>query len=412
MAARMASGWMRRPSAPASSASVPGRASVRSAAEAMAGPGPPAARSTSSMVTAPPGPEPSTAARSTPSSAALRRARGDAGRCSAGDPGRGGAGALALRGRDVHGRRRRLVRPVGPRGTVVAPMRGQRGAIGVPTRTVVPGSTRSSLDRPRPRTPRCRWRTWTCRRRRRCRRGARRRLAAPATRAGCPRPCRRPATASGTQPWPPTTSRAAATMRSTLGSAACSRCRAYGIGTSTAATRGHRGVEVVERALGDPRGDLCGHADAAPPFVDDDGPVGARDRGEHRRIVERAKRAQIDDLGLDSVRREQVGRLEARGEAAAVGDDREVGARATDGGAVEVDRARRRRHVAGLVVQRAVLEDRPPDPGPRARSTACRGHRPRWPGRRPAARGCGRSSPPGSASAARPAGGRRRSSCG
>ena len=75
---------------------------------------------------------------------------------------------------------------------------------------------------------------------------------------------------------------------------------------------------------------------------------------------------------------------------------------------VDVDRAGVVGELALDVVERAVLEDQHRVGVLRARSRACRA-RPRWsPGRGPAARGCGRTSPPGCASAARRAGGRRR----
>ena len=88
----------------------------------------------------------------------------------------------------------------------------------------------------------------------------------------------------------------------TCGSAACSRCRAYGIGTSAPHTRADGRVEIVERVLHDARADLRREAAAAPFLVHDHGAVRPAHRREHRVHVERTQRAQVDDLHADARR--------------------------------------------------------------------------------------------------------------
>ena len=78
---------------------------------------------------------------------------------------------------------------------------------------------------------------------------------------------------------------------------------------------------------------------------------------EDRSVVERAQRAQVDDLGVDAVGGELLGRVEGLAERAAVGDQRHVGARAADRGPVDVDRAGVVGELALDVVEGAVLED-------------------------------------------------------
>ena len=68
---------------------------------------------------------------------------------------------------------------------------------------------------------------------------------------------------------------------------------------------------------------------------------------------------------------------------------------AADGGAVEVDRHRRRRPVAAHAEQRGVLEDQHRVGVAERGRTACRGRPRAWPAPPPGARGCGRTSPRG-----------------
>ena len=121
----------------------------------------------------------------------------------------------------------------------------------------------------------------------------------------CLGPCRRRATACGTRRRLSHGAASAARRprpASTLGSAASSRCLAYGIGTSALHTRSTGRVEVVERLLHDPRADLGRDRAAAPALVDDDRAVRAAHRPDDRLVVERAQRAQVDHLGLDRLR--------------------------------------------------------------------------------------------------------------
>src|SRR6266700_3582552 len=91
-----------------------------------------------------------------------------------------------------------------------------------------------------------------------------------------------------------------------------------------------------------------------------DGYLGAahpRDRCEDGCLVQWAERAQVDHLGLDAVRGQGVGGFEGLCEAAAVGDQGHVAARAAYGGAGDVDGAGVRRQLTAQVVERAVLEE-------------------------------------------------------
>ena len=62
-----------------------------------------------------------------------------------------------------------------------------------------------------------------------------------------------------------------------------------------------RRVEIVEADLLDPRRELGGDAVARPALLDADGAAGLGDRGGDGLDVERAQRAQVDDLGADAV---------------------------------------------------------------------------------------------------------------
>src|SRR3546814_15747339 len=63
---------------------------------------------------------------------------------------------------------------------------------------------------------------------------------------------------------------------------------------------------------------------ARPAFLDDDEMVRLLEAGEHRRGVERADRAEIDDLGVDPLARQLVGGFEREPDADRIADDRDV----------------------------------------------------------------------------------------
>ena len=119
----------------------------------------------------------------------------------------------------------------------------------------------------------------------------------------------------------------------------------------------HRPVEQVEAVLHDLRADLAGQAARPPALVDDHDPVRLRERGEDRVHVERTQRAQVDDLRLDPVPAELLGRREALPERAAVGDEGDVLALAAHDRVRDVDRARLLVHLVLERVERRVLED-------------------------------------------------------
>ena len=62
-----------------------------------------------------------------------------------------------------------------------------------------------------------------------------------------------------------------------------------------------RGVELVEREALHPIGDLGAHAPVGPSLLHDDAAVRLLDGGDEGVFVERAQRAQIDDLDRDAV---------------------------------------------------------------------------------------------------------------
>src|SRR3546814_20951774 len=58
-------------------------------------------------------------------------------------------------------------------------------------------------------------------------------------------------------------------------------------------------VEVVEAMLHRDHREFAGDRADRPAFLDDDAMVRLLEAGEHRRGVERADRAELDDLGVD-----------------------------------------------------------------------------------------------------------------
>ena len=61
-----------------------------------------------------------------------------------------------------------------------------------------------------------------------------------------------------------------------------------------------RRIQIIERAIGDHRGDLGRHAISFVAFVNDDGAAGFLGRFDQRLFVERKRRARVDDFGADA----------------------------------------------------------------------------------------------------------------
>src|SRR3954470_8574618 len=107
-----------------------------------------------------------------------------------------------------------------------------------------------------------------------------------------------------------------------------------------------RRLQLGERLAGDERDDVGGPPAARPGLVDDDEPPGALDALEDRVLVERRGRARIDDLALDPLAGQLLGRLLREPDHAAERDDRHVAALAHDARLAERDRVALLGHVA------------------------------------------------------------------
>src|SRR3990172_1544095 len=119
----------------------------------------------------------------------------------------------------------------------------------------------------------------------------------------------------------------------------------------------HRRVQPVEAFFADARGDLGLHTERAPFLGHDDGAIRLAHRLEDGLQIERAQRAQIDDLCIDSFLGQHVRRAKRRLEHAPVGHDRHVLA-----GALNVALAERHdvvavRHLALDAVDGGMLEE-------------------------------------------------------
>jgi hypothetical protein len=97
------------------------------------------------------------------------------------------------------------------------------------------------------------------------------------------------------------------------------------------------GVELPERALHDPGGDLAADAAGPPPFVHHDGAVGPGDGLQDGLVVERSQHAQVDHLGVDAAGGEVVGGLQALGQRTAVGEQAQVASMTPHRGPADVD---------------------------------------------------------------------------
>src|ERR1051325_10955859 len=91
-----------------------------------------------------------------------------------------------------------------------------------------------------------------------------------------------------------------------------------------------RRLQAAERLLADARGDLGTRAVAHPVAVGDDAAAGLLHGGDHRRVVERRQRADVDDLHAHAAAREDVGGLHGLDVHPRGGDDGDVAAFAED----------------------------------------------------------------------------------
>ena len=131
-----------------------------------------------------------------------------------------------------------------------------------------------------------------------------------------------------------------------------------GTGMSGAARRIDRSVEVLERLLGDGRGDLRAEAAGARVLVQDEHLRAAPHALEHALLVPRDERSQVEHLDLEALLRELVRGLGRRVHHRAPGDDDRVVAGPVDVGVAERDRVPLLRHLAlDAAVQVLVLEE-------------------------------------------------------
>ena len=114
---------------------------------------------------------------------------------------------------------------------------------------------------------------------------------------------------------------------------------------------------MVERFALDHVHHLRADATLGPPFLDDDGAVGLRDRSGDRRLVERPQRAQVDDLRRDAfLLGELLGGLERDGHGLGVADQSYVLAGPLDVGLADRHDVLALGHLPLDVVQHLALE--------------------------------------------------------
>src|SRR5205807_107909 len=89
-------------------------------------------------------------------------------------------------------------------------------------------------------------------------------------------------------------------------------------------------VQIVETFFVDDGGDLAGDAAGLGVLVQDDDLVRAAHTGDDGGAIEREQRAQVNDLELDTVFRQRLGRLDRHVHHGGISNDGEVAA----GGAV------------------------------------------------------------------------------
>ena len=90
-------------------------------------------------------------------------------------------------------------------------------------------------------------------------------------------------------------------MRAGDGSTAASSAAAAGVGTNRAPTRSMGASSRPNSSAAEDRRDLGTRARELDGVVRDDGPARASDRFDDGLDVERNERAQVDDLGADTV---------------------------------------------------------------------------------------------------------------
>src|SRR5712691_379776 len=124
-----------------------------------------------------------------------------------------------------------------------------------------------------------------------------------------------------------------------------------------AAQPADRGVQVVEAAFLHAGRDLSGDAVRRPAFLDDHAPAGAANGLDDRWPVDGADRAQVDDLGVDVLLLELLGRLVREDGHPRHADDRDIGAPAPDRRLADGSRVVAIRHHAADVVEAHRLEE-------------------------------------------------------
>src|SRR6056297_1448108 len=119
----------------------------------------------------------------------------------------------------------------------------------------------------------------------------------------------------------------------------------------------HRRVEIVERLLHQHRGDVAADGGGGPAFLDGDAAVGFHHRLDHRVGVHRAQGAQVHHLGLYAVFGQFFGGFQRVGHADAKADDGHVRPLAPDLGLAEGDgEIIHLGHLEGLAVEDLVFE--------------------------------------------------------
>ena len=119
----------------------------------------------------------------------------------------------------------------------------------------------------------------------------------------------------------------------------------------------HRGIQMPEPLLHDPRRNLGRQRAGAPAFIHHHRPAAALQRGQNGGIIQGAQHAQIDHFDLDAVGGQHLGGLQRLPQRAAIGDQRQIAPRPADGGAVDVHRSGVGRQLAGAVIEHHMLED-------------------------------------------------------
>src|ERR1700689_2045401 len=109
---------------------------------------------------------------------------------------------------------------------------------------------------------------------------------------------------------------------------------ANGTGISTTAFAVSTSTPSWSTATGSPPWTCPGQIADPARLVHDDGPAGPLDRRDDGLVVKGRKGPQVDDLGAAAILLGRLGGLQRGGQRAAVGDQRDIGARAPHHGPV------------------------------------------------------------------------------